>query len=137
HRRLAPRGLGCTPPPSASSERAPRHGPPPVGVAIKPGRRFDATFITFRLLASVPNTVFETLQYLRLSQLFPFALVHALMDGASALIGANAGILPPTDLTDAVNRGRSTCDSEHETNGTRSFRSRSSTSMHPTPIAPP
>src|SRR5262249_971994 len=91
HRRLAPRGLGCTPPPSASSERAPRHGPPPVGVAIKPGRRFDATFMTFRLLGSVPNTVFETLQYLRLSQLFPFALVHALMDGASVLIG---GLLP-------------------------------------------
>lgn len=49
-------------------------------MAIKPGRRFDATFMTFRLLASVPNTVFETLQYLRLSQLFPFALVHAKSD---------------------------------------------------------
>jgi hypothetical protein len=38
-------------------------------------------------LASVPNTVFQTLLYLRLRRLLPFALAHALMDGASVLIG--------------------------------------------------
>jgi hypothetical protein len=48
---------------------------------------FDAKFMTFRLLSSVPNTVFQTLLYLRLRRLVPFAIAHALMDGASVLIG--------------------------------------------------
>jgi hypothetical protein len=48
---------------------------------------FDAKFMAFRLLASVPNTVFQTLLYLRLRRLIPFAIAHALMDGASVLIG--------------------------------------------------
>jgi hypothetical protein len=48
---------------------------------------FDANFMLFRLLSSVPNTVFQTLWYLRLRRLVPFAIAHALMDGASVLIG--------------------------------------------------
>jgi len=48
---------------------------------------FDAKFMTFRLLSSVPNTVFQTLLYLRLRRLVPFAIAHALMDGASVLVG--------------------------------------------------
>ena len=47
----------------------------------------NAKFMAFRLLASVPNTVFQTLLYLRLRRLFPFVVAHALMDGASVLIG--------------------------------------------------
>ena len=41
----------------------------------------------FRLLSSVPNTVFQTFLYLRLRRLVPLAIAHALMDGASVLIG--------------------------------------------------
>jgi hypothetical protein len=48
---------------------------------------FDAKFMAFRLLSSVPNTVFQTLLYLRLRRLVPFAIAHARMDGASVLIG--------------------------------------------------
>jgi hypothetical protein len=48
---------------------------------------FDARFMAFRLLAAVPNTVFQALLYLRLRRLVPFAIAHALMDGASVLIG--------------------------------------------------
>ena len=48
---------------------------------------FDARFMAFRLLSSVPNTVFQTLLYLRLRRLVPLAIGHALMDGASVLIG--------------------------------------------------
>jgi hypothetical protein len=48
---------------------------------------FDAKFMAFRLLSSVPYAVFSTLLYLRLRRLIPFALAHVLMDGASVLIG--------------------------------------------------
>ena len=48
---------------------------------------FDAKFMAFRLLSSVPNTVFQTFLYLRLRRVIPFAIAHALMDGASVLIG--------------------------------------------------
>ena len=48
---------------------------------------FDAKFMASRLLASVPNSVFQTLLYLRLRRLVPFAIAHALMDSASVLIG--------------------------------------------------
>jgi plasmid stabilization system protein ParE len=48
---------------------------------------FDAKFMAFRLLSSVPNTVFQTVLYLRLCRLVPLAIAHALMDGASVLIG--------------------------------------------------
>jgi hypothetical protein len=48
---------------------------------------FDAKFMAFRLLSSVPHSVFQTLLYLRLRRLVPFAIAHALMGGARALIG--------------------------------------------------
>jgi membrane protease YdiL (CAAX protease family) len=48
---------------------------------------FDAKFIAFRLLSPVPFSVFATLLYLRVRRLIPFAIAHALMDGASVLIG--------------------------------------------------
>ena len=43
---------------------------------------FDAKFMAFRLLSSVPNSVFQTLLYLRLRRLLPFAIAHVLMDSA-------------------------------------------------------
>jgi membrane protease YdiL (CAAX protease family) len=48
---------------------------------------FDAKYMVFRLLSSVPNSVFQTLMYLRLRRLLPFAIAHALLDGTSVLIG--------------------------------------------------
>src|SRR5918911_395004 len=47
---------------------------------------FDAKFMAFRLLASVPFSVFETLLYLRLRRIVPFVIAHALLDGATVLI---------------------------------------------------
>lgn len=49
---------------------------------------FDAKYIAFRLLSPIPFSLFSTLLYLRLRRLIPFAVAHALMDGASVLIGA-------------------------------------------------
>jgi hypothetical protein len=48
---------------------------------------FDAKFMAFRLLSSVPNSVFVTILYLRFRRLVPFAIAHAVMDGASVVIG--------------------------------------------------
>jgi uncharacterized protein len=48
---------------------------------------FDARFMAFRLLSSVPQSIFVTFVYLRLRRLVPLAVAHALMDGASVLIG--------------------------------------------------
>ena len=48
---------------------------------------FDAKFMAFRLLSPVPFSIFATLLYLRLRRLIPFVIAHALMDGASVLIG--------------------------------------------------
>jgi membrane protease YdiL (CAAX protease family) len=48
---------------------------------------FDAKFMVFRLLSPLPFSVFVTLLYLRLRRLVPLAIAHALMDGASVLIG--------------------------------------------------
>ena len=48
---------------------------------------FDTEFMFFRLLSSVPNSVFQVLLYLRIRRLLPFAIAHALMDGAGVLIG--------------------------------------------------
>ena len=48
---------------------------------------FDAKYMAFRLLSSVPNSVFQTLLYLRLRRLIPLAISHAVMDGASVFIG--------------------------------------------------
>ncbi|HET7565078.1 MAG TPA: CPBP family glutamic-type intramembrane protease [Gemmatimonadaceae bacterium] len=47
---------------------------------------FDAKFMVYRLLASVPNSAFDTLLYLRLRRVLPFAIAHALMDGATVLL---------------------------------------------------
>ena len=47
---------------------------------------FDAKFMTYRLLAAVPNTVLQTLLYLRLRRVIPLAVAHALMDGTTVLI---------------------------------------------------
>jgi hypothetical protein len=47
---------------------------------------FDAKFMAYRLLASPPLAVFDTLVYLRLRSLVPLAVAHALMDGATVLI---------------------------------------------------
>ena len=49
---------------------------------------FDAKFMAFRLLSPVPELIFVTLLYLRLRRLVPLAISHALMDGATVLIGA-------------------------------------------------
>jgi membrane protease YdiL (CAAX protease family) len=56
---------------------------------------FDAPFMVFRLLSSVPASVFATLAYLRLRRVVPLAVAHALMDGASALIGVLLPVLRP------------------------------------------
>jgi hypothetical protein len=47
---------------------------------------FDSKYMAFRLLAPVPYSVFEALLYLRLRRVVPFAVAHALMDGATVLI---------------------------------------------------
>jgi hypothetical protein len=49
---------------------------------------FDAQFMTFRALSPIPPTLFATLLYLRLRRVIPFAIAHAVLDGASVLIGA-------------------------------------------------
>ena len=48
---------------------------------------FNAKYMVFRLLSSIPNSVFQTLLYLRFRRLIPLALSHAIMDGASVFIG--------------------------------------------------
>jgi len=48
---------------------------------------FDPKYMAFRLLSSVPNSVFQVFLYLRLGRLLPLAISHALMDGASVLSG--------------------------------------------------
>ncbi len=48
---------------------------------------FDPKFMVFRALSPIPFSVFEALVYLRLRRLVPLAIAHALMDGASVLIG--------------------------------------------------
>jgi hypothetical protein len=47
----------------------------------------DARYMAFRLVSSIPNSVFMSLLYLRLRRLVPLAIAHTLMDGASVLIG--------------------------------------------------
>jgi len=48
---------------------------------------FDAKFMLFRALSPLPFSIFSTLMYLRLRRLIPFVIAHALLDGASVLIG--------------------------------------------------
>ncbi len=58
----------------------------------------DPKYMAFRLFSSVPNSVFQTLLYLRLRQLVPLAIAHAVMDGASVLIPPSSvaeGVIPP------------------------------------------
>lgn len=47
---------------------------------------FDARFMAFRWLSSLPFAVVWALLYLRLRRLVPLAIAHALMDGATVLI---------------------------------------------------
>jgi hypothetical protein len=49
---------------------------------------FDAKYMAFRLLGSLPYSVFQTLLYLRLRRLIPFVIAHALLDGSTVWIGA-------------------------------------------------
>ena len=48
---------------------------------------FDPQFMAVRALSPLPFSLFQTLLYLRLRRLIPFAIAHALMDGASVFIG--------------------------------------------------
>jgi hypothetical protein len=48
---------------------------------------FDPAFMTFRMLSPIPFSIFQTLLYLRFRRLLPFAIAHALMDGAGVVIG--------------------------------------------------
>jgi hypothetical protein len=48
---------------------------------------FDTKFMVFRLLSPIPFSLFGLLLYLRLRRLVPFAIAHAVMDGATVLIG--------------------------------------------------
>jgi hypothetical protein len=48
---------------------------------------FDAKYIVFRMLSPLPYSLFQTLLYLRLRRLIPFAIAHAVLDGASVWIG--------------------------------------------------
>jgi uncharacterized protein len=48
---------------------------------------FDAKFMAFRLLSPIPHSLFDVLVYLRLRRLVPLAVAHAVMDGATVLIG--------------------------------------------------
>jgi uncharacterized protein len=54
---------------------------------------FDARYMAFRLLASVPNSVFQTLLYLRLRRVVPLAVAHALMDGVTVLLPLLKGMI--------------------------------------------
>ncbi|HEX6050347.1 MAG TPA: CPBP family glutamic-type intramembrane protease [Gemmatimonadaceae bacterium] len=47
---------------------------------------FDAKFMAYRLLAPIPFSLFQPWLYLRLRRVIPFAVAHALMDGATVLI---------------------------------------------------
>jgi membrane protease YdiL (CAAX protease family) len=49
---------------------------------------FDPKFMTFRLLSPIPQSLFVTILYLRLRRVLPFAVAHAVMDGATVLIGS-------------------------------------------------
>jgi membrane protease YdiL (CAAX protease family) len=49
---------------------------------------FDARFMAFRLLSPLPESIFVTWLYLRLRRVLPLAIAHALMDGATVVIGA-------------------------------------------------
>lgn len=54
---------------------------------------FDPRFMAFRLLSAVPNTVLQTVLYLRVRRVLPLAVAHALLDCASVFIGVLLPIL--------------------------------------------
>ena len=47
---------------------------------------FNAKFITFQFLSSVPFSLFITVLYLRLRRVIPLAVAHSLMDGLTVLL---------------------------------------------------
>jgi membrane protease YdiL (CAAX protease family) len=47
---------------------------------------FDPGFMLYRLLASIPFSVFNTVLYLRLRRLLPFIIAHWLMEGGDAFL---------------------------------------------------
>jgi hypothetical protein len=49
--------------------------------------KFDANYVIFRLFSPLPYALLETILYLRLRRVIPLAVPHALLDGASVLIG--------------------------------------------------
>ena len=49
---------------------------------------FDPIYMASRLLGALPNSLFQTLLYLRLRRLVPLAIAHALLDGSTVWIGA-------------------------------------------------
>jgi hypothetical protein len=51
---------------------------------------FDPTYMASRLLGALPNSLFQTLLYLRLRRLVPLVIAHALLDGSTVWIGAIA-----------------------------------------------
>ena len=46
---------------------------------------FDRDFV-YRFVASIPNTMFSTVLFLRVRRLLPFAIAHWLMDGGDVLV---------------------------------------------------
>lgn len=47
----------------------------------------DGRYMLFRLVSPLPYAIFVTALYLRARRLLPFVVAHALMDGASVLLG--------------------------------------------------
>lgn len=54
---------------------------------------FDNKFMLFRMLSPLPFSAFQALLYLRLRRLLPFIIAHALMDGASVVVGVLLPVL--------------------------------------------
>jgi hypothetical protein len=54
---------------------------------------FDPTYMIFRFLGALPNSIFQTVLYLRLRRLLPLAIAHALLDGSTVWIGAISSLL--------------------------------------------
>ena len=49
---------------------------------------FEPKFMALRLLSPIPQSLFATIVYLRLRRVLPLAIAHAVMDGATVLIGS-------------------------------------------------
>jgi hypothetical protein len=48
---------------------------------------FDPAYMLYRMISPIPFSIFIILVYLRMRRLVPLAIVHALLDGASAFAG--------------------------------------------------